>query len=62
MSTASGHKIEEMEAQVREQYQKDFQGDVNDMVVLRPGGWLLPRNFLKFQDKVYNFKVAIVFR
>ena len=61
MKLASGHTYEEVEAKEKERFRKLMQGRNTDMIVLQPGGWAVPRNYLKFQDKVYNFKVSSAF-
>ena len=57
MALASGHTWEDVDPKKKEQYQKVMTGFSNDMIYLRPGDWVVTRNYLKFQEKIYNFKV-----
>ena len=58
MALASGHTWEEMDPEEKEQLEKDFTGSLNkDMIILQPGGWLVSKLWLNFQERIYNFKV-----
>ena len=57
MKLASGHTFEEMPPGVKEEYQKYVTGEVNDMIILQPGGWVVSREYLHFQRKLFDFKV-----
>ena len=62
MKLASGHTYEEMDAVKKKRYQKLHKGFINDMIYLNPGRWVVTKDYLKFQEKVYNFKVILRFQ
>ena len=57
MQLASGHTYEEVEPSAKEEYQRNFPGFMNDMIVVQPGGMVVPRRYLQFQLKIFDFKV-----
>ena len=58
MQLANGHTYEEVEPSAKVEYQRNFPGFMNDMIVLQPGGMVLPRRYLQFQQKIFDFKVS----
>jgi len=58
---ASGHTYDAMEAKEREQYMKDFTGPLNDVIIVTPGGWVYPKIFPLFKERILNFKVGLIY-
>ena len=49
---------QELEEEVMTQYTKDFPGSTDKVLKLSPGGWIVPKPYLKFEKKIYNFQVT----
>ena len=52
--------IKVVEDQELEKYTQDFQGIKNGLVRVGPKGYLYPKGYMKFADKIYQFKVIIL--
>ncbi|XP_068242966.1 sulfotransferase 1A1-like [Palaemon carinicauda] len=57
MSLDSGHEAKELDEKTMEKRKEKFKGLNYPMVKLSPGGWVLPKNYLKFANKIYNFEM-----
>lgn len=57
-SLSNGHTVEELEPGLLEQYRKDFIGVDVKSLKINPGGWFVPEGYLKFEEKLSNFKVS----
>jgi len=53
---ASGQRWEELSDEERHQYAIDLPGVWKDVIRVQPGNYILVRQYLQFQEKVYNFK------
>ncbi|XP_068242967.1 sulfotransferase 1A1-like [Palaemon carinicauda] len=57
MELASGHEVVPVEDEEMEKKRKDFAGFKGSWIRILPGGWFLPRKFLKFANRIYNFEI-----
>ncbi|KAG0723681.1 Sulfotransferase 1C4 [Chionoecetes opilio] len=53
---ASGHNVEVLEGEELARQMRDWRGYKKGLVRLTPGPWVMPKGFLKFADKFYEFK------
>jgi len=53
---ASGQRWEELSDEERRQYAVDLPGSWRDVIRLQPGGWIMTRQYLDYQERVCNFK------
>ncbi|XP_076035141.1 sulfotransferase 1C2-like isoform X2 [Oratosquilla oratoria] len=52
----SGHTAEPLSDEESARILKDFPGQVDGLVRVQPGGWILPTPYLEIADKIYDFK------
>ncbi|XP_076034910.1 uncharacterized protein LOC143021359 [Oratosquilla oratoria] len=52
----SGHTAEHLSDEDNARIMKDFPGQIDGLVRVQPGGWLLPTPYLELADKLYDFK------
>ncbi|XP_076035137.1 sulfotransferase 1A1-like isoform X2 [Oratosquilla oratoria] len=52
----SGHTAEPLSDEDSARILKDFPGQVDGLVRVQPGGWILPTPYLEMADKIYDFK------
>ncbi|XP_076039239.1 sulfotransferase 1A1-like [Oratosquilla oratoria] len=53
---ANGYRVTEVEDELKERVRKFFSLRKSDLIRLDSPGWLLPKRFLKFADRLYGFK------
>ena len=57
----SGHRAVPVEGEELQRINKIWK-DASCCVRLHPDKWLYPSNYLRFADKIYNFKVTFVIK
>jgi len=54
----SGHQVQVFEGAEKENYDRNWRGYTRGMVRLNPGGTVMPKPFLNYHDRIWNFKAA----
>ncbi|XP_066979277.1 sulfotransferase 1A1-like [Macrobrachium rosenbergii] len=57
MQLDSGHDYKVFDEEKMEHIRKNFKGFEEPLIRLNPGGWVLPKEYLKFANKIYNFEI-----